>query len=76
MKKTKTESAYQKMLLVTPLVYQKLLNCIDEKDKVSTEELNIPTPGGNKTPSEKIIEGISDIDVGCRLKGSTASTIA
>ena len=64
MKKTKTESAYQKMLLVTPLVYQKLLNCIDEKDKVSTEELNIPTPGGNKTPSEKIIEGISDIDVG------------
>ena len=45
MKKTKTESAYQKMLLVTPLVYQKLLNCIDEKDKVSTEELNIPTPG-------------------------------
>lgn len=74
MKKTKTESAYQKMLLVTPLVYQKLLNCIDEKDKVSTEELNLPRPemGGDKTPSEKIIEGISDIDVGIQTAPETA----
>ena len=38
----KIQYAYQKMYLVTPGVYQKLLNCIEEKDKMSTEQLNIP----------------------------------
>ena len=64
MTKTKTESAYQKMLLVTPLVYQKLLNCINEKDKVSTEELNITQQDEVKSPSERIIGQISDQDIG------------
>ena len=64
MKNTKTESAFQKMLLVTPLVYQKLLNCINEKDKLSTEELNIPKVDEIKSSSEKIMEQISDQDIG------------
>ena len=32
--KNKNPSAYQKMFLVTPSVYQKLLTSIEEKDKI------------------------------------------
>lgn len=68
MKKIRTESAYQKMLLVTPMVYQKLLNCIDEKDKISTEELNAPKFDGNvKSVSEKLVEQISSKDMGIQV---------
>ena len=42
MKKSKTDSAYSTMYLVVPGVYQKLINCIDAKDKLTTEELNAP----------------------------------
>lgn len=73
MKKSKPESAYQKMLLVTPMVYQKLLNCIDEKDKLLTEELNAPKFGGTiKTPSEKLLEQISSKDVGIQVAPETS----
>ena len=37
----KTLSTYSRMFLVTPTVYEKLLNCIDEKDKKITQDLNI-----------------------------------
>ena len=37
----KTLSTYSRMFLVTPTVYEKLLNCIDEKDKKVTQDLNI-----------------------------------
>jgi len=36
----KTLSTYSRMFLVSPTVYEKLLNCIDEKDKKFTENLN------------------------------------
>ena len=61
----KIQSAYQKMYLVTPGVYQKLLNCIEDKDKMSTEQLNIPkVPPEIKTPSEAMVEEISNRDIG------------
>ena len=72
MKKIRTESAYQKMLLVTPMVYQKLLNCIDEKDKISTEELNAPKFDGNvKSVSEKLVEQISSKETGIQVTPAT-----
>lgn len=74
MKKIRTESAYQKMLLVTPMVYQKLLNCIDEKDKISTEELNAPKFDGNvKSVSEKLLEQISSKDMGIQVTPQISS---
>lgn len=74
MKKIRTESAYQKMLLVTPMVYQKLLNCIDEKDKISTEELNAPKFDGNvKSVSEKLVDQISSKDMGIQVTPQISS---
>ena len=35
------KSPYSKMYLVTTSVYDKLLTCLDEKEKKSTELLNI-----------------------------------
>ena len=71
--KPKIMSAYQKMYLVTPSVYQKLLNCIEEKDIRATEELNMPKPPEEiKTPSERLLEEISGRDVGIQVQPETS----
>ena len=52
------KSPYSKMYLVSPGVYDKLLTCLDEKDKKSTELLNIEKEKEDR-PGEKIIEDIT-----------------
>ena len=59
----KKASPYSKMYLVPPGVYQKLLNCISEKDKIVTDGLNLPETPAEKTPTEKIMEEISNQDL-------------
>lgn len=49
------KSAYSKMYLVTLPVYNKLLSCIDEREKQNTEELNVPEKIEER-PSDKLIE--------------------
>ena len=67
--KNKNPSAYQKMFLVTPSVYQKLLTSIEEKDKISIEELNTKKDfKENKTISEKLLEKISGKDIGLQAE--------
>jgi hypothetical protein len=56
-----TKSPYSKMYLVTPGVYDKLLTCLDEKDKKSTELLNIEKEREER-PGEKVIEDITTGD--------------
>ena len=50
------------MYMVTPSVYQKMLNCISDKDKIVTENLNEPVKEDEKTTADKIVEGISHQD--------------
>ena len=67
--KNKNPSAYQKMFLVTPSVYQKLLTSIEEKDKISIEELNTKKDFiENKTISEKLLQKISGKDIGLQAE--------
>ena len=54
-----SNSPYSKMYLVSPGVYDKLLTCLDEKDKKSTEMLNIEKDKETFRPGEKIIEDIT-----------------
>jgi len=54
----KNISTYSRMFLVTPTVYEKLLNCIDEKDKKSTENLNI-SKDKTQRPSDDYIQGLN-----------------
>lgn len=56
-------SAYSKMYLVTPTVYEKLLVCIDEGDKRVTETLNKPESEAEKRPSEVALEQVSSSDI-------------
>jgi hypothetical protein len=66
--KNKSPSAYQKMFLVTPSVYQKLLSSIEEKDKVAVEELNMKKDlKEDKSISEKLLEKISGKDMGIQV---------
>ena len=71
--KPKFQSAYQKMYLVTPGVYEKLKICIEENEKKATEKLNFPPPTIQeiKTPSEKILEQISSRDIGIQTQPET-----
>ena len=48
-------SPYSKMFLVTPSVYQKMLNCISEKEQMVTNALNIPETEVEQSPTEKIV---------------------
>ena len=59
--KTK-QSVYSKMYLVTPNVYDKVLQNIDEKLKKSTAELNIEKQTEER-PSGKILEDISTQEI-------------
>lgn len=60
MKPQKTPSAYAKMYLVTPSVYEKLLECIDEKDKRETELLNIEANKPiEERPSEMFVDNLN-----------------
>lgn len=55
--KPKQSSPYSKMYLVTPSVYEKLLTCLDEKEKRSVEEMNIEKDiPMEERPAEKYIE--------------------
>ena len=55
------KSPYSKMYLVSPGVYDKLLTCLDEKDKKTTELLNIEKEIGER-PSESVIQDITTED--------------
>ena len=55
------KSPYSKMYLVSPGVYDKLLTCLDEKDKKSTELLNLEKEREDR-PGEKVIEDITTGD--------------
>lgn len=57
MKTSKQVSVYSKMFLVTPSVYEKLLTCLDEKEKRLIEDMNIDKdiPVAER-PAEKYIE--------------------
>ena len=52
------QSVYSKMYLVSPNVYDKVLQNLDDKLKKTTEELNIEKETEDR-PSEKILEDIS-----------------
>jgi len=52
-----SSSAYSKMYLVSPGVYEKLLKCIDEEDVTATEAINVdPFTQEEKSPSEMALE--------------------
>jgi hypothetical protein len=59
----KNISAYSKMYLVTPSVYEKLLTCIDNKDKRTTEELNFNPENAPERPSERAVQDLSNVDI-------------
>lgn len=56
-----SKSPYSKMYLVTPGVYDKLLSCLDEKDKKSTELLN-QEKEKEERHGERVIEDITSGD--------------
>ena len=51
-------STYSRMYLVTPTVYEKLLTCIDEKDKKVTENLNVSKSKKDR-PSDDVIHELN-----------------
>lgn len=53
--KPKSQSPYSKMYLIPPNMYEKLLICLDEKEKRVTEDLNVEE-NVEERPSEKEIE--------------------
>lgn len=58
------QSAYSKMYLVTPAIYEKMLKCLDEGERKLAEQLNEPsTQVVEKRPSESILENISSSEV-------------
>jgi len=56
-------SAYSKMYLVTPSVYEKLLSCLDEADKRMTEKLNAPEEAVPERPATQYIEELQQQDL-------------
>ena len=56
-------SAYSKMFLVVPSVYDKVLKCIDEKDRKTLEQLNIEKDENVSKPSEKYFENIASAEL-------------
>ena len=61
--KSKNKSAYSKMYLVTPGVYEKLLKCLEDGDKRVTEDLNKPAEEFLSRPSETALQELGGIDV-------------
>lgn len=53
-----SNSTYSRMFLVSPTVYEKLLTCIDEKDKKVTEDLNI-SKDKKQRPSDEVIHDLN-----------------
>lgn len=50
-------SPYSKMYLVSPGIYEKMLNCIDEGDKTATEALNTSNlVVDRKRPAEQVVD--------------------
>jgi hypothetical protein len=61
--KQSIKSPYTKMYMVTPSVYEKLLNCIDDKQKKILNNLNQKTTNiFHETPANKFIKNISNDD--------------
>jgi hypothetical protein len=54
-----TQSAYSKMYLVTPTVYEKLLHCLDKSDAKMTSDLNVEKEDSIQRPAEKEIESLN-----------------
>jgi len=61
--KSKNKSAYSKMYLVTPGVYEKLLKCLEDGDKRLTEDLNKPAEEFLASPSETALQELGETDV-------------
>jgi len=57
------KSAYSKMYLVTPTVYEKLLSCLDVGEQKAAEKLNIEETVGEDRPSELILKHVGAVDV-------------
>jgi len=58
-------STYSKMYLVSPAIYERLLNCLDDSEKIQTESQNKPSDDQPpKRPSEQIIENIHLEEIG------------
>lgn len=59
-------SPYSKMYMVGPAVYEKLLNCLDEVDKNSTQKLNNSLDNTNQDstfrPADKYISNLNEQD--------------
>lgn len=58
----KVTSAYSKMYLVTPSVYQILKNCISDKEKTITDNLNVTETPVELTPADKMVAEIAQKD--------------
>jgi hypothetical protein len=56
-------SAYSKMYLVLPSIYDKVLKSIDEKDKKTLEQLNIDKENSPSRPSEKYLEDVANTEL-------------
>jgi hypothetical protein len=52
-------TTYSRMFLVAPTVYEKLLSCIDEKDRKVTQELNISKENIQR-PSDEYIQDLNN----------------
>ena len=57
------KSAYAKMFMVTPTVYEKLLECIDEKQHESLKQLNCTHQVDKNTFASNYIKNISNDDI-------------
>jgi len=57
-------STYSKMYLVSPGIYEKLLNCLDDTEKMQAQEHNRPNEELPKRPSEQIIEDLHMEEIG------------
>lgn len=61
--KNKSVSAYSKMYLVTPSVYEKLLRCLDDGDKRVTEDINKEPETEELRPSEIELQNVGTADI-------------
>jgi len=62
---SRLKAAYQEMYLVTKNVYQKVLDCIDESTRRSTEDLNMPDEEEfeERRPSEDFFDDLAHQDI-------------
>jgi len=56
-------SAYSKMYLVLPSIYDKVLKSIDEKDKKVLEQLNVDKENNTSRPAAKYLDEIANTEL-------------